>query len=225
MPLSTGTTGRVGRARATHETASPNTSRSTLNFTAASCPSGQPEFSIVPRAADNGRSSYPNTAAPSGHQGGRDSGERCLDRADQRTGRLSRQLDGHPCRWSLAGVAEVDVQRVLGHRMYRVVVINGRVAQRKQALGPLAATRDLDLLSGVRAHASSSACQVAAVEIPDLLPAIIRGFRAVRHPVHCKEGVSCTVISMELVLLAGLVERLGQLGRLRRRGHLVVGTE
>src|SRR5215469_7322646 len=163
---------------------------------------------MVPRAADNGASVSRGWQAELGHQGGRYRSESCLNRTDERAGRFSRQLYGHPCRRTLAGVAEVDIQCVLGHGVDRVIVVDGRVAQRKPALGALAATRDLDLLGGVGAHASSSACQVAAVEIPDLLPAIIRGFRAVRHPVDCKEGVSGAVVSMELVLLARVVERL-----------------
>src|SRR5271166_1163128 len=71
----------------------------------------------------------------------------------------------------------------------------------------------------------SSTSHVAAVEIPDLLPAVVRGLRPVCRPVHREKGVSCAVIGVELVRLAEVIEDLGQLARLARGWVLVVGAE
>ena len=58
--------------------------------------------------------------AGSGNQRRRHRGERCLDRTDERAGRLSRQLHRDARSRALARIAEVDVQCVLGHGVDRV---------------------------------------------------------------------------------------------------------
>src|SRR5262249_41201018 len=80
-----------------------------------------------------------------------------LDRLCQCPSGLGGQLDGDPRRRTLCGVDEVDVERVIGERVRRVVEINADLAQPEPAGRALAAACRGYVLGGVRAHGYSPA--------------------------------------------------------------------
>src|SRR5215475_3558425 len=106
-----------------------------------------------------------------------------------------------------------------------MVKVDGRLAQPEPAVSTFAATDNVDLLGVVRAHVRSSAGQVAAVEIPDLLPAVVSGFWPVCNSVDREKCVPGAFVGVKLVFLACLVERFGQLGRLFGCRKLVVSAK
>src|SRR5215469_15255992 len=77
----------------------------------------------------------------------------------------------------------------------------------------------------VHIPSASSAGQVAAAQIPDLLPAVVGGLDPVGGPADGEERMAGPVVDVELVRLAGLGEGLAQLGHLVGRRILVVRAE
>jgi len=71
-------------------------------------------------------------------------------------------------------------------------------------------------LAGLPAVATPLRRQVAAEPVPDPPPAVDRRFRPVRGPVHRKERVAGSFVSVELVYLALRGEYLLQFGHLVR---------
>ena len=70
-----------------------------------------------------------------------------------------------------------------------------------------------------------SGCEVAAEEVPDLLPAVVGGRDVEVRAVDAEERVPGVLVGVELVLLAVRLERRGDACGLLRRRVAVVGTE
>ena len=83
----------------------------------------------------------------------------------KRSRRLRRQLDRYARAKPLVRVHEVDVQRVVGRHVVRVVVIDPSLRYRNPARRPLAAARNIRFLYHVCAHASIllSACSAVVI--------------------------------------------------------------
>src|ERR1700733_12508081 len=77
----------------------------------------------------------------------------------------------------------------------------------------------------VHISAPSSSGQIAAEEIPDLLPAVVGRLHPVGRAVHREERVPGALVAVEFVFLACLGEDLVQFVDLLRGRVLVLGAE
>src|SRR5262249_5271306 len=112
---------------------------------------------------------------PSSDESRRHRSQGGFNRGGERPGGVRRQLHRDPRGWPPARVAEIDVERVLGPRVLRVVEVDGRLGEAEPARRALAAALDGQSLGEVGAHDGlRSAGQVPAEEVPDLTRALPR---------------------------------------------------
>src|ERR1035441_4247213 len=88
-------------------------------------------------------------------QAGRRGRQACLDRPGKSAGRRRGQLYRDPCARAVVQVEEVNVERVLGAGVLRMIEVHGRVTEREPAGRALAAPGDLDPLGQVGTHSRS----------------------------------------------------------------------
>src|ERR1700683_3522556 len=151
IPDSRGTTGRDGSTRDTKATASPSTSLPTVNLMdprplrppiqrtpppILAPPSDTSGRSHAKRPGDAEAASTTGPSNPSGlSQPGRHRGQRSLDRLDQSTGGLRRELDGDSRRGPLGGINEIDIESMVGRSVDGMIEVNVDFVQPAPAIG------------------------------------------------------------------------------------------